>query len=257
MYNWTRAELKMEGKLAFKANYWKCVLVGIILALLTAGGASYSGSQGVKDGMNGDSGVTDITDIFSQNPAYAAGFTAALLVIALIAIAVTLALSAFIFNPLVSGARYFFYRNLEDPQNVGLVGTCFQNGYKSAVKTLFFMELKLIGWTLLFIVPGIIKTYEYAMIPYIVADNPEIDTKEAFAKSREMMTGNKWKMFVLQLSFIGWDILAIITLGLVGIFYSAPYQYSTEAALYKRLKGETAANAPADAAVDASYTVLE
>ena len=257
MTNWTRAELKTEGKLAFKANYWKCVLVGLILALLTGGASAYNSSRDLKNGMDGDSGFNEIADIFNQNPAYAAGIAVGVIVAIIIALAVALALAAFIFNPLTSGARYFFYKNLEEPQNLGLLGRIFQSAYKPAVKTLFIMDLKLIGWTLLFIIPGIIKAYEYAMIPYIVADNPEISTQEAFAKSKEMMTGNKWNMFVLQLSFIGWDILAALTLGLVGIFYSAPYQFSTEAALYKTLKGDAKVVETIEYATDADYSVVE
>lgn len=257
MTNWTRAELKTEGKLAFKANYWKCVLVGLILTILTAGSTTYSSSKGVQNGIEGDSDFNEIADIINQNPAYAAGIAIGVIVALIIALAVALALSAFVFNPLAAGARYFFYKNLENPQSAGLLGRVFHNGYKPAVKTLFIMDLKLIGWTLLLIVPGIIKAYEYAMIPYIVADNPEISTQEAFAKSREMMTGNKWNMFVLQLSFIGWDILAAITFGLVGIFYSAPYQFSTEAALYRTLKGDAKVVEAIEYATDADYSVVE
>lgn len=91
-------------------------------------------------------------------------------------------------------------------------------------------------WTLLFIIPGLIKSYSYRMVPYILSDNEDMSATEAITKSREIMNGNKWRAFVLDLSFIGWVFLSCITLGLVGIFYVAPYISATEAELYEAIK---------------------
>ena len=74
------------------------------------------------------------------------------------------------------------------------------------------------------------------MMPYILAEDPDMPTKEVFAMSREMMRGQKWKAFVLDLSFLGWGILSLLTLGIVGIFYVNPYRNMTNAALYERLR---------------------
>jgi uncharacterized membrane protein len=74
------------------------------------------------------------------------------------------------------------------------------------------------------------------MIPYILADHPELTSKEVFAKSKEMMKGQKWHAFVLDLSFIGWGILSLFTLGLLGTFYVTPYRNMTNAALYEKLE---------------------
>ncbi len=78
------------------------------------------------------------------------------------------------------------------------------------------------------------------MVPYLLADNPELGREEAFALSREMMRGNKWKAFVLDLSFFGWYILNGVTLGILGIFYLKPYVCQTNAALYQTLKEQQA-----------------
>ena len=91
-------------------------------------------------------------------------------------------------------------------------------------------------WTCLFIIPGIIKSYSYRMVPYILADNPELGAVEAITLSRQMMDGNKGRAFLLDLSFIGWTILTIITLGIVGLFWANPYFYATDAELYRTLK---------------------
>lgn len=74
------------------------------------------------------------------------------------------------------------------------------------------------------------------MIPYILAENPGIDSREAFAVSKQMMDGNKWAAFVLDLSFLGWQILSVFTCGILSVFYVNPYVYMTNAELYVALK---------------------
>ena len=76
------------------------------------------------------------------------------------------------------------------------------------------------------------------LIPYLLADNPQMDREEAFAKSKEMMDGNKWKAFVLDLSFFGWGLLSACTCGILYIFYVGPYIHLTKAELYHALKAE-------------------
>jgi uncharacterized membrane protein len=90
-------------------------------------------------------------------------------------------------------------------------------------------------WSLLFVIPGIIKGYEYRMIPYLMAENPDLSSEEAFALSKQMMNGQKWDAFVLDLSFIGWDILAGFTFGILSALYVQPYKNLTNAALYEEL----------------------
>ena len=74
------------------------------------------------------------------------------------------------------------------------------------------------------------------MIPYLLADHPEMSREEAFARSKELMKGQKWNAFVLDLSFLGWEILSALTLMILGIFYVAPYRNMTNAALYEKLE---------------------
>ena len=104
------------------------------------------------------------------------------------------------------------------------------------VKTMILRDIFIALWSLLFFIPGIIKAYEYRMIPYLLSEDPAMSYQEAFAQSKALMTGNKWKAFVLDLSFILWDIGSIFTCGLLGIFYVGPYKASTSAALYETLK---------------------
>ncbi len=156
--------------------------------------------------------------------------------------AIAFALAAFLLNPVELGCDRFFVKNLDEPAEVAKnVFFAFDNGYLKKVKTMFLRDIYTFLWSLLFIIPGIIKSYEYRMIPYLLADNPDMDSKEAFAKSREMMSGQKWKAFVLDLSFIGWDLLSILTCGILSLFYVAPYKHATSAALYDTLKDKDAA----------------
>jgi len=97
-------------------------------------------------------------------------------------------------------------------------------------------------WSLLLIIPGIIKSYAYSMTFYIMADEPGTPAMEAINRSQEMMKGHKWQYFCLQFSFIGWILLSIITFGLAMIYVS-PYMSAAQAAFYNELKKEYA---PAD-----------
>ncbi len=90
-------------------------------------------------------------------------------------------------------------------------------------------------WSMLFVIPGIVKSYSYAMTLYIMKDNPEMDGYDAIQKSRQMMKGHKWELFVFDLSFFGWYLLSGFTLGLLSIFYVAPYHAVARAGFYEEL----------------------
>ena len=85
---------------------------------------------------------------------------------------------------------------------------------------------------LLFIIPGIVKSYEYMMIPYLLAEHPEMTRQEAFAESKQMMDGEKMEAFIMDLSFLGWYLLSAVTCGLLAIFYVNPYVQASFAEMY-------------------------
>ena len=89
-------------------------------------------------------------------------------------------------------------------------------------------------WGLLFIIPGIVKTYSYAMTPFIMADHPNMTASEAIAASKDMMDGHKWELFVLRLTFIGWAIVAALTMNLGNLVLN-PYKNAAEAAFYREI----------------------
>ncbi len=85
-------------------------------------------------------------------------------------------------------------------------------------------------------IPWIMKYYEYLMIPFILAENPNMPRKEVFALTKRMMTGDKWNAFVLILSFFGWNLLGVCTCGILNLFYVMPYQSYAVAGFYETLK---------------------
>ena len=96
----------------------------------------------------------------------------------------------------------------------------------------FLRSLYIILWTLLLIIPGIIKGYSYAMTPFIMAENPDMTASEAIAASVELMKGHKLDLFFLELTFIGWSLLNVLTLGIGSLFLN-PYMNAAQAAFYK------------------------
>lgn len=103
--------------------------------------------------------------------------------------------------------------------------------------TLILVAIYTILWTCLLIIPGIVKSYSYALTPFILKDEPELKYNAAIEKSMRMMDGYKMKLFLLDLSFIGWMILSILTLG-VGLLFLQPYMNTARAAFYEDLKAE-------------------
>ena len=103
--------------------------------------------------------------------------------------------------------------------------------------TLILVAVYTILWTCLLIIPGIVKSYSYALTPFILKDEPELRYNAAIEKSMRMMNGYKMKLFLLDLSFIGWMILSILTLG-IGLLFLQTYMNTARAAFYEDLKAE-------------------
>ena len=103
--------------------------------------------------------------------------------------------------------------------------------------TLILVAIYTILWTCLLIIPGIVKSYSYALTPFILKDEPELKYNAAIEKSMHMMNGYKMKLFLLDLSFIGWMILSVLTLG-IGLLFLQPYMNTARAAFYEDLKAE-------------------
>lgn len=232
-----RKTYKANGKQAFQKNYWLCVAVALIVVMLC---------DGVLSGMFSLNDMPESDKIIEYYEAYQSGsvdyelevYDAPLQSRFVAEIPAILSLlGIFVFSIFdVGGCKFFIKNRVGEGQFSDLV-TGFKDGhYWDYVWALFAVKLQSFLWGLLLIVPGIVKAYEYAMVPYIVADNPGMDKKTAFAVSKQMMTGNKWNLFVFDLSFLGWLILSAITLNIVGVFYVYPYMEASRAEVYLALK---------------------
>lgn len=236
---WTRKELKEASKAALKRNYVATVLVGLVVAfcegtLFTNLSTRYSAGYSFQD----TSGQVEynVTEPMGGVMGVILGLSFIFILLILIA---AILLRIFALNPLDMSGRRFFLKNLNNEMDAKELGWAFKNdNYKNIVKTMLYRDAIVFLFTLLLVIPGIIKAYEYMMVPYILTEYPDMQPSEVLKKSSEMMYGNKWNAFVLSLSFIGWMFLSALTLGISGILFSNPYLYGAHAGLYDRLKAQ-------------------
>lgn len=113
----------------------------------------------------------------------------------------------------------------------------FKTNFGGSVLAYVLISLFTALWSMLFIIPGIVKSYAYAMTYFVMVDNPKMDANDARKRSIEIMKGNKWRLFCLDFSFIGWDILSIFTLGILS-YWIAPYRLMAYAEFYRELVPE-------------------
>lgn len=114
--------------------------------------------------------------------------------------------------------------------------------YKPALKAMLWRDIVTFLWGLLFIIPGIIKSFAYSMVPYIIYENPNLSAGEALRLSHKLTKGAKGELFVLGLSFIGWNLLSAMTFGLLGVLFVNPYAGVTYAGVYEQLKWDALQN---------------
>lgn len=233
---WTRQLLKQNGKVAFQRNYWTCVLVCILAGFLGGGFASGFNLNINEENIEVMSGGVTMTDIFNQ-------ITPAILILivmaAIVGTVIGLCVSLLVSNVVIVGNSRYFLENREHKTGVSQLFYGFQEGrYLTTVWVMFLRNLYVFGWSLLFFIPGIIKSYSYMLVPYILAENTYMDRKRVFELSSEMMRGHKMEAFVLEMSFFGWFFLSTFTGGILNIFYVNPYWYATFAEFYSAIKAE-------------------
>lgn len=226
---WSRKELKDKAKSVLRQIYWNAFGVSIVISL--AGGANHWERR--VNSRSNNSGFSiysnnHISDFISWRLTKAAFFTFITL----------MALRILIGYCLEVGGRKYFVQSAQYRNNKNCFGFGFDaHNYSGIVKTMLVTKVLIFLWSLLLIIPGIIKAYAYRMVPYILADNPNIGVREAIALSNEMTMGHKFDMFVLDLSFIGWYLLGSLAFG-IGVLFVMPYDNATNAELYLVLRKE-------------------
>lgn len=244
---WTRKELKTSAKDFLRQHYWKAFIVCLIVVLLTSSHVSTNLTRAEYDYYMEKEGLIFIarnTPIKLENRVFnfitARTFTTPIIFIPdglFWALAIGFILfNIFVGSVLIVGQSRFFLDGFRGNVNTKTLWSYFDfpDEYSKVVKTMFLRNLYTLLWALLFIIPGIIKSYEYRMVPYILANEGYLSADEVIKKSSKMTTGHKWDIFVLDLSFVLWDILGYVLLGL-GTYFVIPYREATYAKLYETL----------------------
>ncbi len=276
---WTRKNLKDKAKEALGRNYWRIILVSVLLTLFSGGinlgytsnhtysaddmenmvsdsmeygyGDSEDSRRMQERGKGTESMTRQLEELQSEigetedgKVAIAIGVVIVVLVflaVFCIAFAFGYLLQAFLVNPLEVGIKRFMAKNIaEESETVKVAEAAFgfDHGYRNVVKTMFHRDLSVALWSLLFIIPGIYKAYQYRMVPYILTEHPDMPYQEVLERSKDIMENEKWNAFVLDLSFIPWELLSLMTCGILEIFYVGAYRQLTNGALYLSLRGK-------------------
>lgn len=229
------SDFRQSARDALRGKWGLAVITGILASLL---GASTHGGGGLGfevSGLNNSEIETEINfpaDFDFQNlpgleeifPSVEPAFWAIMGTVFAVALAFGLVLGVafFILGSIISPGYAKFNLNLVDGENADL-GDLFKyfKYWKNVVLANLLRSVYIFLWSLLCFIPGIIATYTYAMVPYIMAENPELTAREACDKSKEMMDGNRLRLFCLTFSFIGWAILCAFTCGIGNIVLTA------------------------------------
>lgn len=239
---WIRAELKDRAKGVLRQSYWKALVVSFVLFLV--GASNYGGSSGGRSGQNNMRSIVENRDgLAGSGNALNEGFWSLQPMIfhGLIVFGIAAVVAMILFRILIGyaaevGGRKYFNQATQYDINMGYLGYSFHGEfYWDVVKTMLYRGVLNFLWYLLLIIPGIVASYAYSMVPYILADNPHIGHSRAVELSVQMTNGEKFNIFVLELSFIGWYILGVLLLG-IGVFFVNPYLDSTKAELYMVLR---------------------
>jgi len=226
---------------ALRGKWGIAVIAGLIASLLGA-----LGSDGPEVKLNVDmseganvsfeyAGQTILSTSGGINDQLSAVLIGSAIYIAIAAI--LLAAVYFVLGSVIEAGYARFNMDLVDrtEAKIETLFTYFYN-WKTTAATRFLKTLYCFLWSLLFIIPGIIASYSYAMTGYILADHPELTASEAIERSKEMMSGNRFRLFCLHFSFIGWEILCAFTFG-IGNLWLSPYRQAATAAFYREVSG--------------------
>ena len=252
----TRQEIKAIGRERFKANYWACVLAAVLVAIVIVVLQVLASGPAMQAAGSGQD--VDFQEIAAASGASSVGSSIGSLLLFLLT------------GPLTVGLNYFYIVNVLGRDDEISVVTPFRSAFSRFGRKLggyLWMELFLFLWSLLGMVgfaleavammtenrimlligialmiagfiPAIVKTYSYAMTPYFLADCSAVRATDALKLSKRVMSGHKWEFFVMQLSFLGWILLSVLTLGLLDLFYVGPYMSSSFATYYLEVREE-------------------
>ncbi|RGC46365.1 DUF975 family protein [Absiella sp. AM29-15] len=250
---WNRQELKQQAKQIMKRSYWKMFLVSLVATILMgilSRVDNHGGFHFTQNIQTYNDGFYNVNEVTHEGVSFVSGILGGIFpfniamnlsiisIISIIVVIASILYNIFISNPIECGECHFYIENTdhEDTDFMTLF-SAFKQGYMNIAKILVIRDIKIFLWSLLFVIPGVIKSYQYRMLPYILAENPDITTQDAFDRSKQLTDGQKLDIFVLDLSFIGWYFLGSILFG-IGLYFVYPYFKSTNALLYLYLSDQ-------------------
>lgn len=249
---WTRAELKARAKENLKRYYWAAFAVSLIISLIGGNGSSSrSGFNAgvnaaqeynvdISEGFSGDVGaiIGDIPyvagEIANSIDAVALGVMAMILMVAAV---IGLVLNIFVIPVIKVGSNRFYMESRQIGCAAGMSELLwgFKHNYLNIVWTMFLRNLIVTLGSLCCVIPGVYLSYCYYMVPYILAENPDMRATDVLRLSKDMMEGQKFSTWVLAISFMGWWIVGALACG-IGTFFIQPYYDATFAELYAVLR---------------------
>ncbi len=228
------SDFRKRAREALKGHWFVAIIAGFIASLLggltSNGSISFSSSSSSSGGdtIDPDFGFTGNLDIDPEI------LTVLVTVIGIVAVlAVVFSFIYIIIGGAVSIGYSRFNLDLVDEKDVR-VGTLFDyfDEWKKAFGARILQSVYIFLWSLLFVIPGIMASFSYVMVSYVMAEHPELSAREALKESRRIMKGNRWRFFCMMFSFIGWNILTVFTLGIAGLWV-VPYEQAAIAAFYR------------------------
>ena len=230
---WSREILKDRAKKVLKVSYWRAFLVSLVLAIIGGSDTNFTNLNWTSNNRSSMNGYTPfpkiITNIFPFLLLITVTITIAIIVFAIVA-------RVLVGYPLEVGGKRYFVQSAQNNIDLNYLSYGFGNErYFNIITTMLWRSVLTFLWTLLLIVSGIIKSYAYRLVPYILSDNPCISRARALELSDKMTDGDKMDMWILDLSFIGWYLLGTILL-FVGVLFVMPYENATKAELYLELR---------------------
>ena len=227
-------DFKSRAREALRGKWKFAVCVGLVASLLGAGSSASVGSNFSID-LSGFE-----TSVNTTSEAALADFKAILALIFVVAAPFLLAMLCVSFSLgciIDIGYSHFNLRLIDNEESSFNDLFAYFPRWKTAVASGFLRSLYIFLWSLLFVIPGIVASLSYAVTSYIIAENDEISAGEALEESKELMRGNRWKLFCLHFSFIGWILLSLLTLG-IGLLFLVPYMQMAQTEFYENLKNQ-------------------
>jgi uncharacterized membrane protein len=231
--------IRTHARQSLEGNWGIAIIASLVASIFgvgsSGGSANFNFEESDFEGLEGtnlEGFFQELTLFIEENLAAIIGFIGAFAVFGFI-----MSIAMFFLSSIVSVGYQKFNLDLVDGRRaeIGSLFSYFKH-WKTAVLSNLYVTVYVFLWTLLCVIPGIIAEYRYAMVPYILTEKPDIEPQKALEESKFLMQGNKWDLFRLQFSFIGWIMLCILSCG-IGFIWLIPYMNASYAEFYRRISG--------------------